>query len=117
MVELINKPSRKNRGIVVKMRFLHNKRSQNEKTTTKFWYKYFKWLLWLSLTSYFFTSFLITRSPNPIKPLSFSLSKSSVPLALTESQKPLSHQGTYQYVCFLFNFKVFRKVQFVGYLV
>ncbi|KAK1398353.1 hypothetical protein POM88_008216 [Heracleum sosnowskyi] len=93
MLELIKKPSRKNRGIVVKMRFLHNKRSQHEKTTTMFCYKYFKWLLWFSLTSYFFTSFLITHSPNPIKPISLSLSKPSISLALIKSQKPQSHQG------------------------
>lgn len=95
MVELKKTLSRKNsKGFVVKMRFLH-KRSQSEKANSMFWYRYFKWLLWFSLSSYFFVSFLITHSPNPIKPTSFSLSKPSFSRALIESQNPITHPGMF----------------------
>lgn len=93
MVELKKNLSRKNsKGFVVKMRFLH-KRSQSEKANSMFWYRYFKWLLWFSLSSYFFVSFLITHSPNPIKPTSFSSSKPSFSRALIESQNPITLPG------------------------
>lgn len=95
MSQMTKNLSRKNsKGFVVKMRFLH-KRSQAEKANSIFWYRYFKWLLWFSLSSYFFVSFLITRSSNPIKPTSFSLPKHSFSRALIESQHPITHPGVY----------------------
>ena len=100
MLELIKKPSRKNRGIVVKMRFLHNRKFQYENTTRLFCCRHFKWLLWFALSSYFFISFLISHTPNPVKPVSSSSSKASISRVVIEPHIPLSHQGINQFVSF-----------------
>ncbi|KAL5565795.1 hypothetical protein UlMin_028959 [Ulmus minor] len=50
------------------MKLLQHKHGRTQEKT--FFYRYFKWLLWLSLTLYFFTSYLISNNPN--KPTSIS---------------------------------------------
>ncbi|XP_027346109.1 probable glucuronoxylan glucuronosyltransferase IRX7 [Abrus precatorius] len=48
------------RGYYVKMKLLHKHgRPQQEKSC---FYKYYKWVLWLSLSLYFFTSYLISNN-------------------------------------------------------
>ncbi|KAL3518434.1 hypothetical protein ACH5RR_021023 [Cinchona calisaya] len=83
------RPSR-NRGFYVRMRFLNNHKnvnyskhggraSQQQQSIEKsFCYRYFKWLLWISLSFYFLSSFLITHKP-PTTPSSLSLSKTFLP--------------------------------------
>ncbi|WJX44103.1 putative glucuronoxylan glucuronosyltransferase irx7 [Trifolium repens] len=83
-----NRPS-KNRGYYVKMKLMHKHgRTQQEKNNFNSFHKYFKWILWLSLSLYFFTSYLInnnshnnnnirhhkTRPTHVIKSLSKSIS-------------------------------------------
>lgn len=75
MVEL--KRPTKNRGFYVKMRFLHKHggRSQDK----SFCYRYFKWVVWLSLSLYFFTSYLITNNePTSIHKTTVSTSKTTI---------------------------------------
>ncbi|KAM7527994.1 hypothetical protein LguiB_031404 [Lonicera macranthoides] len=76
MVEL-NRPNNKGkRGFYVKMKFLHAKHGrQTEKSS--FCFKYFKWILWFSLSFYFFSSFLITHGPQSQKS-SYSLFKTTI---------------------------------------
>lgn len=58
MAEIRRQTSR-NKGFYVRMRLLRPGR-QPEKT---FCHRYFKWLLWFSLSFYFFASFLFTHKP------------------------------------------------------
>ncbi|KAL0418243.1 UNVERIFIED_CONTAM: putative glucuronoxylan glucuronosyltransferase F8H [Sesamum radiatum] len=62
----------RSRGFYVRMRLLHGTRSSRN-PEKGFCYRYFKWILWLSISFYFFSSFLITRS----KPSS-SISRTTV---------------------------------------
>lgn len=55
------------------MRLLHGTRN-NRNQEKGFCYRYFKWILWLSIFLYFFSSFLITRN----KPSSSSISRTTV---------------------------------------
>ncbi|KAF3454917.1 hypothetical protein FNV43_RR05365 [Rhamnella rubrinervis] len=50
----------KSRGFYVKMRLLHKHGRLQEKS---FFFRYYKWVLWLSLTLYFFSSYLISNNP------------------------------------------------------
>lgn len=78
------KPTR-NRGFYVRMRFLnhhnnvnyfkHGARASQQSIEKSLCYRYFKWLLWISLTLYFLSSFLITHKPNPP---SLSLSRTTI---------------------------------------
>ncbi|KAK4482660.1 hypothetical protein RD792_009825 [Penstemon davidsonii] len=72
MVE--NQRPLKNRGFYVRMRLLNNRNTEKI-----FYYRYLKWILWFSISFYFFSSFLITRN-KPTSSISrtiFSNSKSS----------------------------------------
>ncbi|PON66481.1 Exostosin-like [Parasponia andersonii] len=91
----------KKRGFYVKMKLLHKHGRPQEKSSCCF-LRYYKWLLWLSLTLYFFTSYLITNNNNNNDKLTslskthaFSSSKSTVvasraliELTLNDSLKP-----------------------------
>ncbi|KAL5056141.1 hypothetical protein RYX36_036823 [Vicia faba] len=64
-MESHKKTSSKNKGYYVKMKLMHNKhgtRPQQEKNNS--FHKYFKWILWLSLSLYFFTSYLVNNNNN-----------------------------------------------------
>uniref|UniRef100_A0A5B7B1T4 Putative glucuronoxylan glucuronosyltransferase IRX7 isoform X1 n=1 Tax=Davidia involucrata TaxID=16924 RepID=A0A5B7B1T4_DAVIN len=105
MVE--SKRPTKNRGFYVRMRLLHGKHGRQPEKT--FCYRYFKWVLWFSLTFYFFTSYLISHGPQSQKPTT-SLSKTTVShsktilasRALFETantttlQQPRTHQGIFK---------------------
>lgn len=115
MVESHKRPTTsRNRGFYVRMKFLNNNnssgsrygRSSSPSIEKSFCYRYFKWVLWLSLTLYFFSSFLITH-----KPPTSSLSKinllphTKASRALFESQNstviqqlPSVHQGLFFYL-------------------
>ncbi|XP_057458009.1 probable glucuronoxylan glucuronosyltransferase IRX7 [Lotus japonicus] len=73
----LKRPS-KNRGFYVRMKLLQKNgfKPQQDSRTCCF-YSYYKWILWLSLSLYFFTSFLISNDPNNTPP-PISNSKSSV---------------------------------------
>ncbi|KAF5751578.1 glucuronoxylan glucuronosyltransferase IRX7-like isoform X1 [Tripterygium wilfordii] len=95
MVEL--QSSSKNKGFYVRMRLSHKQARQQEKNI---FFKYYKWVLWFSLTLYFFTSYLISHKPNPISKSHAVNSKSSVASrALVEStnstffKHPRSHRS------------------------
>lgn len=93
----------RNRGFYVRMRLLHNN-GRNVRTSEKsFCYRYFKWLLWFSLSFYFFASFLFNHKPN--NTISFisttTVSQSKASRALIESinssavlQYPKHHQDS-----------------------
>ncbi|XP_044481723.1 probable glucuronoxylan glucuronosyltransferase IRX7 [Mangifera indica] len=73
----------KRRGFYVKMRLLHKHGRQQEKNVC---FKYYKWVLWFSLTLYFFTSYFISHKPIPLSKTHFANSKSNLPSrALVES--------------------------------
>lgn len=55
------------------MRLLHGTRN-NRNQEKGFCYRYFKWIVWISISLYFFSSFLITRN----KPTSSSISRTTV---------------------------------------
>lgn len=100
----VNRPSR-NRGFYVRMRLLQNKHGRQ--TDKSCCYRYLKWLLWFSLSCYFFTSYLISHNPQTHKSstslAAVSGSKSILAnRALFESlnntvlQQPKTHQGLFK---------------------
>ncbi|KAI4322317.1 hypothetical protein L6164_022024 [Bauhinia variegata] len=108
MVEQKRPP--KSRGFYVKMKLLHKHgRPQQEKIC---FFRYYKWILWFSLSLYFFTSYLISNNPNG-KPTSLhktrlSNAKSSVvsralfePINVTAPEQAIGTPGL------LKNLKVF----------
>jgi len=66
MLEL--KTPLKNKGFYVRMKLMnkHNTKPQQDHHKTCFFFTYYKWLLWFSLSLYFFTSYLITNDPQDI---------------------------------------------------
>ncbi|XP_059626850.1 probable glucuronoxylan glucuronosyltransferase IRX7 [Cornus florida] len=97
----------KNRGFYVRMRLVQSKHGRQPEDHI-FCYRYFKWVLWFSLSFYFFTSYLITHTPttheptdslSKITPLSLSKSLPLTSRVLFESpsttflQQPTTHQG------------------------
>lgn len=112
MVELSSshrKPT-KNRGFYVRMRILnHNIVGRHgrapQSIEKSFCYRYFKWVLWISLSLYFLSSFLITHNNKPTPSLSKTtiLPQSKASRALFESLNssaslslPSVHQGQFQ---------------------
>ncbi|KAL7173757.1 hypothetical protein ACSBR2_033085 [Camellia fascicularis] len=102
----VNRTSR-NRGFYVRMRLLQNKHGRQ--TDKSYCYRYLKWLLWFSLSCYFFTSYLISHNPQTHKSstslAAVSRSKSILAnRALFESlnntvlvlQQPKTHQGLFK---------------------
>ncbi|KAJ8768665.1 hypothetical protein K2173_023569 [Erythroxylum novogranatense] len=83
MMEL--KTPAKNRGFYVRMKLLrkHGRPLQQEKTHLCF--RYYKWLLWLSLSLYIISSFFITHKPIPLSKTILSKSNTVVSRALFES--------------------------------
>ncbi|KAJ7981057.1 Exostosin-like [Quillaja saponaria] len=108
MVEQKRPP--KNRGFYVRMKFLHKHGRPQEKSC---FHKYYKWVLWISLTLYFFTSYLISNNTHS-KPTS-SLTKTNVTnsksaiasRALFESTNPTALQQVQINQALLKNLKIF----------
>uniref|UniRef100_A0A2P2JDP3 Uncharacterized protein MANES_11G151600 n=1 Tax=Rhizophora mucronata TaxID=61149 RepID=A0A2P2JDP3_RHIMU len=99
MVEL-KIPTKMNRGCNVRTKLLHKHgRQLQEKNNLCF--RYYKWVLWFSLSLYFFSSYFISYKPIPIPQSHIYSSKSAVvSRALSEStnstflpQHPKSDQG------------------------
>ena len=68
----LHKTAPNSRGYYVKMKLLHKHGRSHHQQEKNCFYKYYKWLLWLSLSLYFFTSYLIsnnnhTKQPPPHK--------------------------------------------------
>ncbi|XP_057956238.1 probable glucuronoxylan glucuronosyltransferase IRX7 [Malania oleifera] len=61
MVELKRSP--KSRGFYVRMKLLH-RHGRHENTKIFLFHKYFRWILWISLSLYFFSSYLISHNPH-----------------------------------------------------
>lgn len=119
MVESLKRPTSRNRGFYVRMKFLNNNNNTGGRhgrsppsIEKSFCYRYFKWVLWLSLTLYFFSSFLITHKP----PVSLSkttlLPHTKASRALFESQNsttsihlPSIHQGSFSHSHFLWKLR------------
>ncbi|XP_030522207.1 probable glucuronoxylan glucuronosyltransferase IRX7 [Rhodamnia argentea] len=100
MVEL-KRPPTNSRGFYVRMRFLHSngKHNQRQAQDKSFFRKYYKWVLWLSLSFYFFSSYLLSQSPkqrlNPLHTTSFAGSGSThSSRALFESSLSLSNSSS-----------------------
>lgn len=93
MEELLKRP-RKRRGFYVKMRLLHKNGRQQQQQEKNSCFKYYKWVLWFSLTIYFFSSYFISHNkPIPLSRTHFSNSKSNLPArALIESVNTTSLQ-------------------------
>ncbi|XAR60025.1 Xylogalacturonan beta-1,3-xylosyltransferase [Bertholletia excelsa] len=94
------------RGFYVRMRLLNAKHGRQTEKNKVLCYRFLKWVLWLSLSSYFLSSFFITHNPKSHKSaISFAkttLSRHKTTVAsrvLFESlnttllQQPRSHQG------------------------
>ncbi|KAH7542698.1 hypothetical protein FEM48_Zijuj02G0101800 [Ziziphus jujuba var. spinosa] len=95
MVEQKRPP--RNRGFYVKMKLLHKHGRLQDKS---FFYRYYKWVLWLSLTLYFFSSYLISN--NPQSKLT-SLSKTHV----SNSKSSLASRALIEFNGLLNNLKIF----------
>ncbi|XP_010243240.1 PREDICTED: probable glucuronoxylan glucuronosyltransferase IRX7 [Nelumbo nucifera] len=90
MVEL--QRTTKSRGFYVRMKLLHNRHGRQEKSSC---YRYFRWVVWVSLSLYFFSYYLISSSSKPtlLPKTTVSVSKTSfVSRALFESNTTLSQQ-------------------------
>ncbi|KAL3530505.1 hypothetical protein ACH5RR_009827 [Cinchona calisaya] len=111
-----HKKPTKDRGFYVRMRLLNNNSRHVRSSPAiekSFCYRYFKWVLWISLSFYFLSSFLITHKPTPSSLSSLSKSTTVLPRskasrALFESLNSSSssihhHQGIFEG----FNLKVF----------
>ncbi|KAG8387598.1 hypothetical protein BUALT_Bualt02G0037900 [Buddleja alternifolia] len=75
--------SKRNRGFYVRMKLFNN----NTRNNKSFCYRYFKWVLWFSISFYFVSSFLITHDHKPA--ISFSrttISRAKPSRALIEEQ-------------------------------
>ncbi|KAJ4825056.1 putative glucuronoxylan glucuronosyltransferase irx7, partial [Turnera subulata] len=94
MAEL--RPPMSRKGFYVKMKLLnrHGRQQQQHQQQQHYekrriLYKYFKWVLWLLLSLYFFSSYLLTHKPIPLSKPNFS--KSTLPSrALFESSNASS---------------------------
>ncbi|KAI3450623.1 hypothetical protein Pfo_007288 [Paulownia fortunei] len=73
----------RSRGFYVRMKLLHNTRN-NRSPDKSFCYRYFKWILWFSISFYFFSSFLITRNKPTISFSRTTVSHSKASRALIE---------------------------------
>lgn len=93
MEELLKRPT-KRRGFYVEMRLLHKNGRQQQQLEKNSCFKYYKWVLWFSLTLYFFSSYFISHNkPIPLSRTHFSNSKSNLPSrALIESVNTTSLQ-------------------------
>ncbi|KAI3917132.1 hypothetical protein MKX01_003581 [Papaver californicum] len=72
------------KGFYVKMRFVH-RNGRNHEKNSNFFKRYFKWLLWISLSFYFFTSYMITSTNKPTTSLSKTTITSKSSRALYET--------------------------------
>lgn len=115
----------KSRGFYVKMRLLHKHGRPHEKS---FFFRYYKWVLWLSLTLYFFSSYLISNNPQSkltsLSKTHVSNSKSNLASRAlielngnaTQLQTGHQSQGYFQilrsHLCSLFLFHLFKFHQF-----
>ncbi|ESW22141.1 hypothetical protein PHAVU_005G130800 [Phaseolus vulgaris] len=74
----------KSRVIYVGMKLLHKPGNKPLQEKNSFFHAYYKWVLWLSLSLYFFTSYLITSNPNNA-PTSPDTSSHVVPRAFVDT--------------------------------
>ncbi|RZC77024.1 hypothetical protein C5167_001184 [Papaver somniferum] len=72
------------KGFYVKMRFVH-KNGRNHEKNSNFFKRYFKWLVWITLSLYFFTSYMITSTNKPTTSLSKTTITSKSSRALYET--------------------------------
>ncbi|XP_014494609.1 probable glucuronoxylan glucuronosyltransferase IRX7 [Vigna radiata var. radiata] len=64
----LHKTPPNSRGYYVKMKLLHKHGRPHHQQEKNCFYKYYKWLLWLSLSLYFFTSYLISNNNHAKQP-------------------------------------------------
>ncbi|KAE8037732.1 hypothetical protein FH972_010297 [Carpinus fangiana] len=93
----------KNRGFYVRMRFLHSKNGRPQEKN--FFYRYYKWVLWLSLSLYLFSSYFITKDNKP--PSLDKTRVSSASRALYESTNASFLQQPISNPALLNNLKIF----------
>ncbi|KAL5709899.1 putative glucuronoxylan glucuronosyltransferase irx7 [Ranunculus cassubicifolius] len=91
---VFKRTTNKNRAFHVGMRFLHKQARYEYKNL---YYRYFKWILWIFLSLYFFSSYLITNSHQTASLPTIKLSPSSktnfVSRALFESNTTISKES------------------------
>lgn len=92
-------PTSKSRGFYVRMRLLHGYGKHHQRLAQdkkSFFHRYYKWVLWLSLSFYFFCPYLLSHSPkqrlNPLRTGSAGSTHSS--RALFESSLSLSNSSS-----------------------
>lgn len=92
MAEFNNKPFPNRRGFYVKMKLLHHKNGRPQEKNL--FVKYYKWVLWISLSLYFFTSYYISHKSHAPLPKTHSrtLIESSNDTFLQENQGPKSQE-------------------------
>lgn len=80
MLEYKRPPTKKNnRGFYVRMKLVHRhgRFQLHQEKNSNLFFKYYKWILWISLSIYFFSSYFITHKPIPLYKAQY-FSKSSV---------------------------------------
>ena len=82
------KKAPKSRVFYVGMKLLHKPGNKPLQEKNGFFHAYYKWVLWLSLSLYFFTSYLITSNPNNA-PTSPDTSSHVVPRTLIDTTNSL----------------------------
>ncbi|GAV66465.1 Exostosin domain-containing protein [Cephalotus follicularis] len=92
------------RGFYVKMKFLHKYGRQQEKNLC---FKYYKWALWVSLTLYFFTSYLISHKPTPLSKTHVSKSSHASRVLFEPINNSFIHQQTDNYQGLLKDLKIY----------
>lgn len=76
MNTLETNPTPRNKGFYVRMKLLHNTRS-NRNPENNFFYRFFKFIIWFSVSLYFLSSFFITTHKPTISRTTISQSKPS----------------------------------------
>ncbi|KAL6970624.1 putative glucuronoxylan glucuronosyltransferase irx7 [Sarracenia purpurea var. burkii] len=78
MAELKRVPTR-NKGFYVRMKLFQARHGRQQSEKPYYFYRYLKWVLWFSISFYFFTSYLITHHPQyQTHKATTSLSKTTV---------------------------------------
>ncbi|ESW04319.1 hypothetical protein PHAVU_011G085300 [Phaseolus vulgaris] len=84
----LHKTAPNSRGYYVKMKLLHKHGRLHHHQEKNCFYKYYKWLLWLSLSLYFFTSYLISNNNTPKQPPSLKTTHGSRTLIESNNTAP-----------------------------
>lgn len=96
MVEFKNRPTKKTKGFYVKMKLVnkHGRFQIQQEKNSNLCFKYYKWVLWVSLSLYFFSSYFISHKPIPLSKTQLFSKSNVVSRALFESTNSTFLQQT-----------------------